>query len=269
MLCAACATTGGAVDEGEPVVFGEQPPAEVVPEPSLAEEGEVPLVVAESEHPVVVPPVDEIGEVIVAAPRRDRHEAIHDLVSGGDRPASGCRAPVCVYGKGEAGSASRTSCRIRLVERQEAGMVRRAPRDPPASDQVEARRQAHSLHHAHARDQGAARDGHRRRAADVRLLQGRGATEGLRQEVPGFRQRAAQEKAVAGRREDCEADHLSPIHRGHLRSAFRQRRQGIPAIHRAQGDRGIAPRKSAFYGISGRAPRRRRAGRSHRHPRGD
>ena len=81
LLCAACATTGGAVDEGEPVVFGEEPPAEVVPEPSLAEEGEVPLVVAEAEHPVVVPPVDDIGEVIVAAPRRDRHEAIHDLVS--------------------------------------------------------------------------------------------------------------------------------------------------------------------------------------------
>jgi hypothetical protein len=36
LLCAACATTGGAVDEGEPVVFGEEPPAEVVPEPSLA-----------------------------------------------------------------------------------------------------------------------------------------------------------------------------------------------------------------------------------------
>ena len=81
MFCAACATTGGAADEGEPVVFDEAPPAEVVPEPSLAEEGEVPLVVAESEHPVQIPPVEEIGDVIVAAPRRDRHEVIHDLVS--------------------------------------------------------------------------------------------------------------------------------------------------------------------------------------------
>ncbi len=81
MFCAACATTGGAADEGEPVVFDEAPPPEVVPEPSLAEEGEVPLVVAESEHPVQIPPVEEIGDVIVAAPRRDRHEVIHDLVS--------------------------------------------------------------------------------------------------------------------------------------------------------------------------------------------
>ena len=81
MFCAACATTGGAADEGEPVVFDEAPPTEVVPEPSLAEEGEVPLVVAESEHPVQIPPVEEIGDVIVAAPRRDRHEVIHDLVS--------------------------------------------------------------------------------------------------------------------------------------------------------------------------------------------
>jgi hypothetical protein len=80
-LCAACTTMGGAVDEGEPVIVGEEPPAEAVPEVSLAEEGEVPLVVAQSEHPVTVPPVDTIDEIIVAAPRRDRHEVIHDLVS--------------------------------------------------------------------------------------------------------------------------------------------------------------------------------------------
>ena len=80
-LCAACATTGGAYDEGEPVFIGEEPPAQEEPEPSLEEEGEVPLVVAESEQPVEVSPVGEFPEIVVAALRRDRHEVIHDLVS--------------------------------------------------------------------------------------------------------------------------------------------------------------------------------------------
>ncbi|MGB5102028.1 MAG: hypothetical protein WBO04_01750 [Steroidobacteraceae bacterium] len=44
------------------------------------QEGEVPLVVAESEHPGNVPPAEELEEVVVEA-RRDRHEVILDLVS--------------------------------------------------------------------------------------------------------------------------------------------------------------------------------------------
>ena len=84
MLCAACATTQGAPDEGEPVFIGEEPAAQEepaaleVPEVSTVEEGEVPLVVAETEHPMEIAPVDE---VVVEATRRDRHEVIHDLVS--------------------------------------------------------------------------------------------------------------------------------------------------------------------------------------------
>jgi len=84
LLCAACATTPGAPDEGEPVFVGEEPVAQEapaaqdVPEVSTAEEGEVPLVVAETEHPMEVPPIDEI---VVSATHRDRHEVIHDLVS--------------------------------------------------------------------------------------------------------------------------------------------------------------------------------------------
>ena len=64
-----------------------------------------------------------------------------------------------------------------------------------------------------------------------------------------------------------EADHLPAIHRRHLRSAFCQRREGLPAFHRAQGDRRLASRKSARSGISRRASRRRRARRSHLDPR--
>jgi len=44
-------------------------------------EGEVPLVVAESEHPVNPSPAGELAEVVVEARRRDRHDVIHDLVS--------------------------------------------------------------------------------------------------------------------------------------------------------------------------------------------
>ena len=81
LLCAGCATMGGGVEEGEPVLTSEEPPAEGAPALSLQAEGEVPLEVAESERPVDVSPPDSIGEIVVAAPRRDRHEVIHDLVS--------------------------------------------------------------------------------------------------------------------------------------------------------------------------------------------
>src|SRR6188472_3883456 len=81
LLCAGCATTGGAYDEGEPAYVAEEPaaeeqaPAEEEPTPSLAEEGEVPIVVAQTEHPLDISAMDEI---VVAA---TRHEVIHDLVS--------------------------------------------------------------------------------------------------------------------------------------------------------------------------------------------
>jgi len=44
-------------------------------------EGEVPLVVAESEHRESAPSVHDLAEVVVGGRVRDRHEAIHDLVS--------------------------------------------------------------------------------------------------------------------------------------------------------------------------------------------
>ena len=83
LICTACATTGGVPDEGEPVYVEEMPVPQEAPESPVAqgrEEGEVPLVVAESEHPENVSPGKELEEVIVEA-QRDRHEVILDLVS--------------------------------------------------------------------------------------------------------------------------------------------------------------------------------------------
>jgi hypothetical protein len=81
-LCAACGTTGGAYEEeGEPVIVSDEPTPQEEAVPSLEQEGEVPLVVAQTEHPLDISPADDVSEVIVAAPRRDRHEVIHDLVS--------------------------------------------------------------------------------------------------------------------------------------------------------------------------------------------
>jgi len=83
LICTACQTTGRAYDEGEPVSVEEEaaPAPEVVPEPPTEKEaeGEVPLVVAESEHPESAAP-GKLEELIVEA-HRDRHEVILDLVS--------------------------------------------------------------------------------------------------------------------------------------------------------------------------------------------
>jgi hypothetical protein len=83
LICAGCETTGGAFEEGEPVFIGEESAPQAAPEATVGEvgeEGEVPLVVAESEHLEAVSPVNELEEVVVEA-HRDRHEVILDLVS--------------------------------------------------------------------------------------------------------------------------------------------------------------------------------------------
>jgi len=83
LICTACATTGGASDEGEPVAIAEESAPQEAPEAPIAkvgEEGEVPLVVAESERPANVSRVNGLEEVVVEA-HRDRHEVILDLVS--------------------------------------------------------------------------------------------------------------------------------------------------------------------------------------------
>jgi len=85
LICAGCATTGGANDENEPTLIDEVPgpPAEVAAsieeaapvaeEGSKQEEGEVPLPVAESEQPA-----QALEEVVVQG---RRHQVIRDLVA--------------------------------------------------------------------------------------------------------------------------------------------------------------------------------------------
>jgi hypothetical protein len=85
LSCTACETTGGAIEEGEPVAIPEESAAQETPAGPMekvkeGEEGEVPLEVAESEPPQNVPPAKELEEVVVEAPR-ERHEVILDLVS--------------------------------------------------------------------------------------------------------------------------------------------------------------------------------------------
>ena len=88
LISAGCATLGGAGEEADPTVIDTAPeaPSEVAAavadaEPKQAEEskqqeGEVPLPVAESEQ------TDEgMAEVVVQGHVRNRHEAIHDLVT--------------------------------------------------------------------------------------------------------------------------------------------------------------------------------------------
>jgi hypothetical protein len=84
LACAACGTTGGALEEPEPVITAEDPAlpeeAPASPKDQKAVEGEVPLVVAESERPQAATSDEVLEEVVVAAPR-ERHAVIVDLVS--------------------------------------------------------------------------------------------------------------------------------------------------------------------------------------------
>jgi hypothetical protein len=87
LLFAGCTTTGSATYEMEPTVIDAQPvaPAEAAAPieekaadgGSKQEEGEVPLAVAESEHP------DQAPREVVVHGSRNRDEAIHDLVAEG------------------------------------------------------------------------------------------------------------------------------------------------------------------------------------------
>ncbi len=87
LILAGCAATGGVTDETDPMLIDAETalPAEaaasvdaaapIEEEASKQEEGEVPLVVAESEQP------DEAPMEIVVQGSRSRHEVIHDLVA--------------------------------------------------------------------------------------------------------------------------------------------------------------------------------------------
>lgn len=88
LACAGCATTGRDFEEYEPTVIDapaanedaavaeEAPPA--AEGASKQEEGEVPIAVAESEHPK---PAEVLEGVIVQGRSLNRHQVIHDLVA--------------------------------------------------------------------------------------------------------------------------------------------------------------------------------------------
>jgi len=83
IFTAACETTGGVPDEGEPIFVEEAPAPQQASEAPMAKgvaEGEVPPGVAESERPEAFSPGKELEEVIVEA-QRERHEVILDLVT--------------------------------------------------------------------------------------------------------------------------------------------------------------------------------------------
>jgi hypothetical protein len=84
LFCTGCETTGGAFEEGEPVSIGEESAPQQTPgapPEEVGDEGEVPMVVAESEPPEKAPPGKELEEVVVEARARDRREVILDQVS--------------------------------------------------------------------------------------------------------------------------------------------------------------------------------------------
>src|SRR5262245_5124067 len=86
LFFAGCATRSGDAQEEDPTLV-EAPPAEVAAaieeaaptpeETSKEEEPEVPIAVAETEHPTEAP-----NEIVVQG-ARNRHEEIHDLVTEG------------------------------------------------------------------------------------------------------------------------------------------------------------------------------------------
>jgi len=102
LILAGCVTSGGAVDEPEPTLIDPVPAqsSEVAASEPEAEskqqEGEVPLAVAESEQPD-----ESLAEVVVQGHIRNRHEAIHDLVTEGQALLRGVDLRYVLTGKGK------------------------------------------------------------------------------------------------------------------------------------------------------------------------
>ena len=114
LIAAGCATTGGAGEESDPTLIDAAPdaPAEVAevaavaaedpkqPEASKQQEGEVPLPVAETETPESEQPEAGLAEVVVQGRIRNRHEAIHDLVTEGQALLQDVDLKYVLTGKG-------------------------------------------------------------------------------------------------------------------------------------------------------------------------
>lgn len=106
LVCAGCATMGDDREEAEPTIIDPLPEpaeeaAEPIPEPppvaeeSKEKEGEVPLAVAESEQ--AEPPMAEV----VVQGSRQRHEAIHDLVTEAQTLLADVELQYVLTGKGK------------------------------------------------------------------------------------------------------------------------------------------------------------------------
>ena len=162
-----------------------------------------------------------------------RHEVIHDLVAEAQTLLRDVELQYVFTGKGKKQVLRGRPVAFALWSdaKQEWSVAHIELPRPPIK--WKPGREAPGLSHPHAGYPGAAREGHRCRAADVRLLPGRGSLEGLRTQVPRVRQQPSQAQAVARRRPDREADRLSALHRRHLRPGFRQRREGVSGRHGA------------------------------------
>jgi hypothetical protein len=100
-----CTTTGGATYESEPIVTEAEPAAPAAAAAAVEEapagggskqeEGEVPLAVAESEHP------DKAPTEVVVKGSRNRDEAIHDLVAEGQARLRDVELQYVFTGKGK------------------------------------------------------------------------------------------------------------------------------------------------------------------------
>lgn len=100
LVCAACTTTGGAVDEAEPPIVEDELPVQQETEAPAEGEGEVPIEVAESEHRDAAPAADGLPEVVVEARVRERDEVIRDLVAEAQSLLRGVDLQYVFTGKG-------------------------------------------------------------------------------------------------------------------------------------------------------------------------
>jgi hypothetical protein len=106
LICAGCATTGDAGEESEPTLIdaAPEPTAEAAPvieQESKQQEGEVPLAVAETEKAESEQPEDSVAEVVVQGHIRNRHEAIHDLVTEAQELLRDVELKYVLTGKGK------------------------------------------------------------------------------------------------------------------------------------------------------------------------
>jgi hypothetical protein len=118
LISAGCVTTGDVSEQAEPTVVDVAPdPAAVAAaavvaddpkqqEESKQQEGEVPLPVAETEKPETEKSdaeksADDIAEVVVQGRIRNRHEAIHDLVTEGQALLKDVELKYVLTGKGK------------------------------------------------------------------------------------------------------------------------------------------------------------------------